>query len=147
MRCVLLSGGLHMTKTIAAFGLAVFLTAALPAYGQEAKIAPQIAGYKVEFNLRDHNDAAAKAGRRYSMLVNTTGKGVFKVGNRVPVATGSGGNGVNTQFMYVDVGLNIDCLIRESEGKVGLRADFDVSSIVQPDKAGGPVSANPIIGQ
>lgn len=137
-----------MKSNTAALGLVILLAAALPVSAQEPKVPPDIAVYKVEFHLRDGNDAAAKAGRRYTMLVNTTGKGTFRVGNRVPVATGSSQPGlVNTQFTYIEVGVNIDCWIREANGKVSLRADLDVSSIVQPDKAAIPAVPNPIIGQ
>jgi hypothetical protein len=142
-----------MKSTIVALGWTILLVPTLLVSAQETKISPEIVVYKVEFNLRDGNDAAAKAGRRYTMLVDTTGKGTFRVGNRVPVATGSfqPGSGTNalvsTQFTYVDVGVNIECWIREANGRVGLRADFDVSTIVQPDKAALPIVANPIIGQ
>lgn len=137
-----------MKSNTAALGLVILLAATLPVPAQETKSPPDIAVYKVEFHFRDGNDAAAKAGRRYTMLVNTTGKGTFHVGNRVPVATGPSQPGfANTQFTYVDVGVNIDCLIREVSGKVSLRADMDISSIVQPDKATVPAVPNPIIGQ
>src|SRR5437879_2686763 len=62
--------------------------------------------YKVDFTIRDSGDAGGKTGRKYSLLVNRNQKTVFKVGNRVPVATGgaSGNALVNTQFTYIDVG-------------------------------------------
>ena len=46
--------------------------------------------YKVDFTIRDTGDAGGKTGRKYSMLVSPSHKTTFKVGNRVPVATGSG---------------------------------------------------------
>jgi len=45
--------------------------------------------YKVDFTIRDTGDAGGKTGRKYSLLVNRGQKGTFKVGNRVPVATGN----------------------------------------------------------
>jgi hypothetical protein len=104
--------------------------------------------YKVDFTIRDTGDAGGKTGRKYSLLVNHNQKTVFKVGNRVPVATGgtSGGTLVNTQFTYIDVGLNIDCVVAEAGSKFGMHADLDISTAVMPDKNLNSVQ-NPTISQ
>ena len=95
-----------------------------------ALLAPGIAAhaqmrdvYKVDFNIRDSGDAGAKSGRKYSMVMNSGFKGVFKVGNRVPTATGAtnGGALTNTQFTYVDVGINVDAVVNELGAKYGYR--------------------------
>lgn len=110
--------------------------------------------YKVELTLRDAGDASAKAGRNYTILIDTRGAGTFKIGDRVPVASGSfqpgtGGTGinplVNTQFTYIDVGVNIDCHLEPvSEGRVQLRTDLDISNAT-PSRTQG--ISNPVIGQ
>jgi hypothetical protein len=104
--------------------------------------------YKVDFTIRDTGDAGGKTGRKYSLLVTHNQKTVFKVGNRVPVATGgtSGGTLVNTQFTYIDVGLNIDCGVAEAGSKVAIHADLDISTAVMPDKNLSSVQ-NPTISQ
>jgi Bacterial type II and III secretion system protein len=104
--------------------------------------------YKVDFTIRDTGDAGGKTGRKYSLLVTHNQKTVFKVGNRVPVATGgtSGGTLVNTQFTYIDVGLNIDCVVAEAGSKVAIHADLDISTAVMPDKNLSSVQ-NPTISQ
>ena len=93
--------------------------------------------YKVDFTIRDTGDAGGKTGRKYSLLVNRKQKTVFKVGNRVPVATGGSGNNalVNTQFTYIDVGLNIECMVDEAGSKFAVHADMDISTAVMPEKA------------
>jgi hypothetical protein len=104
------------------------------------------ATYKVDFTIRDTGDAGGKTGRKYSLLINRGEKSTFKVGNRVPVATGSqSGNSlaVNTQFTYIDVGLNIECRVGESAGKLAMHADLDISTAVMPEKS-NPVP-NPTI--
>ena len=103
--------------------------------------------FKVDFTIRDTGDAGGKTGRKYSLLVNRGQKGTFKVGNRVPVATGnSSGNAlVNTQFTYIDVGLNIDCMVVESGPKFALHADMDISTAVMPEKTASV--QNPTISQ
>jgi hypothetical protein len=93
--------------------------------------------YKVDFTIRDTGDAGGKTGRKYSLLVNRGAKTVFKVGNRVPVPTGgtSGGALVNTQFTYIDVGMNIECAVAESGSKFAMHADLDISTGVMADKS------------
>ena len=110
-----------------------------------AVLAQESSTYKVDFTIRDTGDAGGKTGRKYSLLVNRGEKSTFKVGNRVPVATGSqSGNAMmNTQFTYIDVGLNIDCRVAEIGSKVAVHADLDISTAVMPEKT-NPVP-NPTI--
>jgi hypothetical protein len=98
--------------------------------------------YKVDITIRDSGDAGAKTGRKYSMLVNERQRGTFRVGNRVPMATSNGPG--NTQFTYVDVGVNLDCTVAEQDGKFAIHADLDLSSAVNAEK--NP-NANPTISQ
>src|SRR5215831_15595337 len=90
--------------------------------------------YKVDFTIRDSGDAGGKTGRKYSLLVYSGNKGIFKIGNRVPVPTTSGGSMQNTQFTYVDIGVNIDCTVQEAAGRMAIRSDIDLSTAIQPDK-------------
>jgi len=121
--------------------LALTLAMLAPAYVR----AQDISTYKVDFTIRDTGDAGGKTGRKYSLLVNRGEKSTFKVGNRVPVATGSQSAAVtvNTQFTYIDVGLNIDCRVAETGTKMALHADIDISTAVMPEKT-NPVP-NPTI--
>src|SRR5215471_7629974 len=82
-------------------------------------------------------------------------KASLKIGDRVPVATGSfqpgiGGVGinplVNTQFQYLDVGVNIDITPRVHAGReVSLKVSLDISSVTGQSNIGG--ISQPIIGQ
>jgi general secretion pathway protein D len=82
-------------------------------------------------------------------------KASLKIGDRVPVATGSfqpgiGGVGinplVNTQFQYLDVGVNIDITPHvHSNGEVTLKITMDVSAVTGQQNIGG--ISQPIIGQ
>jgi len=94
--------------------------------------------FKVDFTIRDSGDAGGKTGRKYSLLVYGQDKGVFKIGNRVPVPTSSSGSGFNnTQFTYVDVGVNFDIVLQEAMGKIGMRADVDLSTAIVNEKTPG----------
>jgi general secretion pathway protein D len=82
-------------------------------------------------------------------------KATLKIGERVPVATGSfqpgiGGVGinplVNTQFQYLDIGVNIDVTPHvHADREVTLKISMEVSSVVGQSSIGG--ISQPIIGQ
>src|SRR6202167_506675 len=82
-------------------------------------------------------------------------KATLQIGERVPVATGSfqpgiGGVGinplVNTQFQYLDVGVNIDITPKvHANGEVTLKVVMDISSVTGTSNIGG--ISQPIIGQ
>jgi len=82
-------------------------------------------------------------------------KASLKIGQRVPVATGSfqpgiGGVGinplVNTQFQYLDVGVNIDVTPKvQSQDDVTLKITMEISQVDGTSNIGG--ITQPIIGQ
>jgi general secretion pathway protein D len=80
-------------------------------------------------------------------------KATLKIGDRVPIATGSfaGTQGgvsplVNTQFQYLDVGVNIDITPHvHSEDEVTLKMVLEISSVTGNQNLGG--ISQPIIGQ
>jgi general secretion pathway protein D len=82
-------------------------------------------------------------------------KATLKIGERVPVATGSfqpgiGGVGinplVNTQFQYIDVGVNIDITPRVHAGReISMKLVLDVSAVTSYVTIGG--ISQPVIGQ
>jgi general secretion pathway protein D len=82
-------------------------------------------------------------------------KASLKIGDRIPIATGSfqpgiGGVGinplVNTQFQYTDVGVNIDITPRvHANNEVTLKITMDVSAVTGQQNIGG--ISQPIIGQ
>jgi general secretion pathway protein D len=82
-------------------------------------------------------------------------KATLKIGDRVPIATGSftpgiGGGGisplVNTQFQYLDVGVNIDITPHvHSDHEVTLKMVLEISSVTATQNIGG--INQPVIGQ
>ena len=82
-------------------------------------------------------------------------KATLKIGERVPVATGSfqpgiGGVGinplVNTQFQYLDVGVNIDVTPHvHADREITLKIVMEISSVVTQANIGG--ISQPVIGQ
>jgi hypothetical protein len=84
-------------------------------------------------------------------------KATLKIGDRQPTATGSFGSGiggvgvgisplVQTQFTYIDVGVNVELLARvHDNGDVSMHIDLDISSVTGHVNLGG--LDQPIIGQ
>ncbi|MFZ3214094.1 MAG: type II and III secretion system protein, partial [Terriglobales bacterium] len=82
-------------------------------------------------------------------------KASLKIGDRVPVATGSfqpgiGGVGinplVNTQFQYIDVGVNVDITPQvHANREISMKVSIDVSEVDSYVSIGG--ISQPVIGQ
>src|SRR5450755_1779211 len=82
-------------------------------------------------------------------------KASLKIGDRIPIATGSfqpgiGGVGinplVNTQFQYQDVGVNVDITPKVHAGReITLKILMDISSVTGQSNIGG--ISQPVIGQ
>jgi len=84
-------------------------------------------------------------------------KASLKIGDRIPIATGSFGSGfgagglgasglVNTQFQYIDVGVNVDITPRVFMNReVGMKLVLEISSVTGSTNIGG--ITQPIISQ
>ncbi len=101
------------------------------------------------------SDTNTKIIQNPQMRVLDNQKATLKIGDRVPVATGSFSPGVgsgsisalvNTQFQYIDVGVNVDITPRiHSRREVTLKIAVEVSSVTGQQNIGGVTQ--PIIGQ
>jgi general secretion pathway protein D len=101
------------------------------------------------------SDNAGKVLQRPQLRALDNAHAVLKVGDRIPIATGSfsagiGGGGisplVNTQFQYVDVGVNIDITPHiHSDHEVTLKMVLEVTSLNGVSNLGG--ISQPKIGQ
>jgi type II secretory pathway component GspD/PulD (secretin) len=84
--------------------------------------------YRVTFTIAE-SDAGKKTGvQHYAMIVTGDNKGYVKLGNRVPIVTGSAdkdNSSPMTQVQYLDVGVNIEA----SVSGVALRTKVEQSSL------------------
>jgi len=102
-----------------------------------------------------YNDTSTKIIQNPQIRALDGQKASLKIGDRVPVATGSfqpgiGGVGinplVNTQFQYIDVGVNIDITPRiHANREVTLKMTLDISAVTRTANIGG--IDQPVIGQ
>jgi general secretion pathway protein D len=117
-------------------------------YGGSFNIA--VPGGSFSFLMSDSN---TKVLQNPQIRVLDQGKATLKIGDRVPIATGSfasvasGTNPlVNTQFQYLDVGVNIDITPHVlAEGEVSLKMVLEVSTVTGQVNIGG--ISQPQIGQ
>jgi general secretion pathway protein D len=96
------------------------------------------------------SDSHTKVIQRPEIRVTDSEKASLKIGDRVPIATGSFqsgfGGSVNTQFQYLDVGVNIDVTpYVHADDSVTLKMTLEISSITGEENIGG--FNQPTIGQ
>ena len=101
------------------------------------------------------SDARSKVLQAPQMRSVDNVKATLKIGDREPTATGSfqpgiGGVGinplVNTQFTYIDVGVNVDLTPHvHDNGDVSMHIDLEISAVNGTVNLGG--INQPIIGQ
>src|SRR5215469_11778644 len=104
----------------------------------------QVTLSKAELNLL-FSDSQTKLLQNPQIRAKDGQKATLKIGERVPVATGSFTSGttstsalVNTQFQYLDVGVNIDVTPRvQADGTVTLKLAIEVSAVDSTTTIGG----------
>ena len=101
------------------------------------------------------SDSNTKILQRPQLRALDNGKATLKIGDRIPIATGSftpgiGAGGisplVNTQFQYLDVGVNIDITPQiHADDEVTLKMSLEISTVDGNTNIGG--ISQPNIGQ
>jgi general secretion pathway protein D len=96
------------------------------------------------------SDSNSKVLQRPEIRAMDSEKASLKIGDRIPIATGSYQSGitsgVNTQFQYIDVGVNIDITPYVHAGnEVTLKMSLEVSSVTGEQTVDGVTE--PTIGQ
>ena len=110
-----------------------------PIQAQDQKTPAMAAVYRVEFDVRDANPGATEPRRHYTMVIDETRKGVFQAASRIPFNQGS------PEERSVDVGMKLECLVRQSGDKVELEGSIELSKIDGVFNSGS--LSEPIIGQ
>jgi hypothetical protein len=136
-------------KTMALLLSLAFLPICLNATGtQEAKsgtVAGEAAAaktpspprvYRVEYTIKEMQDAKTINSRSYTMMAGENDYARIRVGSRVPITVG------NEQRQYQDVGMNIDCRVRERENGIYVESRIDSSSIASGEQSAAPVFRN-----
>lgn len=129
--------------------LLVFLCAPLSLVAQDAKPQRPSAVYRVDYTFSElQNDKRVNA-RSYSLLVRASERGSIRLGDRLPIMTSTKEG--NAQFQYLDVGVNIDARVEDSDvpdvgSSVDLFTSIDVSNLA-PDQSTDNRTGSPIVRQ
>lgn len=96
------------------------------------------------------SDSNTKVLQKPQIRAMDSEKATLKIGDRIPIATGSYqsglSNGVNTQFTYIDVGVNVDIVpYVHANREVTLKMSFEISSVTGEQTVDGVTE--PTIGQ
>lgn len=88
--------------------------------------------YRLTYTLTETDGGRRVGTQHYTMMVSAGQRSQMKVGSKVPVATGSYSGSamaaVQTQFQYVDVGMNFDATLIETAAGGMLKTKVEQSS-------------------
>lgn len=89
--------------------------------------------YRLTFTITEVDDGKRSGTQHFSMVIVSGQRTTMKQGSKVPVATGTvtenGSPATQTQFTYLDIGLNFDATLDESVNGVRLRSKAEQSSL------------------
>jgi len=90
--------------------------------------------YKLDFVVKEVEGTKTVNARTYSVMVSTQDKGhacSIRTGGKVPFSTGK-------EYMYLDVGVNIDCRnLNEVQSGLSMWVEAEISSVV-PESTTNP---------
>jgi len=116
------------------------LLPALTAFAQE-RPAGETSAFKVEFKI---SDGDPRAGRRFTMLLDGSGRGQLRLGHKVPYTTGNTAAG-GMQWNYLEAGLNLDVRLRDLGTRVSLHSEVEISSVLGMEKGAAPTNPTPTV--
>jgi type II secretory pathway component GspD/PulD (secretin) len=88
--------------------------------------------YRLTYTITEIDDGKRTGTQHFSMVLVSGQRTTMKQGSKIPVATGSYETGTatsQTQFTYLDIGLNFDATLDESVNGVRLRSKAEQSSL------------------
>jgi type II secretory pathway component GspD/PulD (secretin) len=105
--------------------------------------------YRLVYTVTESEGEKRVGTQHYSMIVAAGQRTVMKQGSKVPIATGSyssSGNSVaQTQFTYLDIGMNFDATLDEFANGVRLRTKVEQLGVAE--QMSGVGAADPVIRQ
>jgi type II secretory pathway component GspD/PulD (secretin) len=84
--------------------------------------------YRLAYTITELDGEKTVSTQHISMVAVLGQHTSIKEGDKIPLATGSSGGG-NTQFTYIDVGMNFDATIEEQGEGVTLKSKVEQSSV------------------
>lgn len=95
--------------------------------------------FKLAFVMYELDDAKRINQRDYMMIGRTDNQpSSIRVATKVPIYTEVKGN--DKQYMYIDVGLKVNCSLKEQvDRRVQLHCDIEISSFLRPEQIAGAI--------
>lgn len=96
--------------------------------------------YRLTFTIADSDNGKRVGIQHISMIVAAGQRSVLKQGDKIPVATGTYGKGsdpMQTQFQYLDVGINLDATLEDTPNGLQLKSKVEQSSVGEPSTIAG----------
>ena len=96
--------------------------------------------YRLTYTIRESDGGKLIGVQHCSMVVSEGARSTLKQGSKIPIATGSydqGKNGAQTQFTYLDIGLNFDSTVDTFSNGLRLKAKVEQSSIASETTIAG----------
>jgi type II secretory pathway component GspD/PulD (secretin) len=107
--------------------------------------------YRLTFTLADSENGKRIGVQHFSIIVAAGQRTTLKQGSKIPVITGTyQSGGTQTQFQYLDIGMNFDVSLSDSPGGLLLKAKVEDSSVGTSSEYGngsGPLAQEPIVHQ
>jgi len=104
--------------------------------------------YRLNYTVIDFDGSKRLGDQHYSMVLVSGQRTILKQGNRVPIITGTDTkdpNNPQTQYTYLDIGMNFDATIDDAPNSLRLKAKVEQSSVV--DNRSGALPQEPLIRQ
>ncbi|HEX5282695.1 MAG TPA: hypothetical protein VFW30_01150 [Bryocella sp.] len=105
--------------------------------------------YRLTFTLADSDGGKRIGIQHFSIVVVSGQRSILKQGSKIPVMTGSYDSKTSsqqTQFQYIDVGMNFDATLESTPGGLYLKSKVEQSSVAD-EHMSGELASEPIVRQ
>lgn len=102
--------------------------------------------YRLTYTLAESDGSKRVGVQHFSIVLAAGQRTTLKQGTKVPVMTGSTSDPQQTQFQYLDIGMNFDATLSDLPGGLLLKSKVEQSSLAD-EHMSGPLSPEPIVRQ
>jgi type II secretory pathway component GspD/PulD (secretin) len=106
--------------------------------------------WRLTYTLAESDGGKRIGVQHFAIVVAAGQRTVLKQGNKIPVITGTyeakSDTGTQTQFQYLDIGMNFDATVEDLPGGLYLKTKVEQSSLAD-EHMSGPLAPEPIVRQ
>ena len=101
--------------------------------------------YRLTYTVTEMDGSKQIGVQHYAMILSSGQQTSLKLGNKIPMVTSTGGS-AQTQFTYIDLGMNFDATLTEMGENAMLKSSVDQTSVAPQSSDIGGVK-EPIVRQ